>query len=164
MAAVAHLLAWIGWRQAEELVSLQWSAIKIICPALGPSVGLALGMGAIELWFLPKTKLNWTKIAEVVVISYVSASSLVPGLWLERLPAIWFTDLVTPLLFMASLAPGGPASCPSRPTTCMCGFFSCGPRVTFFFGRLLIRLLATKLLIFLFYGVIPTRWMQQFLH
>lgn len=104
-AAVAHLLAWLGWLRSAELFSLQWSAVKITRPALGPSVGLALGVGAIELRLLPETKSNRTKIADVV-ISYVTASGLVPGLWLERLRSLWLPTLGdSPLIRGSSGAP-----------------------------------------------------------
>jgi hypothetical protein len=66
---------------------------------------LALGVGAIELRLLPETKSNLTKIADVV-ISYVTASGLVPGLWLERLRSLWLPTLGdSPLIRGSSGAP-----------------------------------------------------------
>lgn len=83
-AAVAHLLAWLGWLRSEELFSLTWGDARVTRPRDGPSRGLPAGIGVIELRLLPETKSNRTKVADVV-IAYASASGLVLGLWLDRL-------------------------------------------------------------------------------
>jgi hypothetical protein len=89
-AAVANLLGWLGWLRSRELFSLTWENVTITRPAHGPRIGLPLGVGAIELRLLPETKTTRTKVADVV-ISYVCASGLAPGLWLERLRRLWPT-------------------------------------------------------------------------
>ena len=89
-AAVTHLLGWLGWLRSVELFSLKWMDLKLTRPAHGPRIGLPLGVGAIELRLLPETKSNRTKVADVV-ISYICASGLAPGLWLERLQLTWPT-------------------------------------------------------------------------
>lgn len=87
-AAVTNLLGWLGWLRSAELFSLQWIDLKLTRPAHGPRIGLPWGVGAIELRLLPETKSNRTKVADVV-ISYLCASGLAPGLWLERLRRTW---------------------------------------------------------------------------
>jgi integrase len=87
-AAAAHLLAWLGWLRSQELFSLTWEDATITRPTDGPRIGLASGVGAIELRLLPETKSECTKIADVI-IAYMSASGLVLGLWLERLRSLW---------------------------------------------------------------------------
>jgi hypothetical protein len=47
-----------------------------------------LGVGVIELRLLPETKTNRTKVADVV-ISYLCASGLTPGIWMNRLLSLW---------------------------------------------------------------------------
>jgi hypothetical protein len=48
-AAVTHLFGWLGWLRSQELFSLTWGDIKVTGPADGPRIGLAPGIGAIEL-------------------------------------------------------------------------------------------------------------------
>jgi hypothetical protein len=87
-AAVTHLFGWLGWLRSQELFSLTWGDIKVTGPADGPRIGLATGIGVIELRLLPKTKSSRTKVADVI-ISYLCASGLAPGLWVERLRRLW---------------------------------------------------------------------------
>ena len=87
-AAVSHLFAWLGWLRSFELFSLTWDDVTITRPRHGPRVGLALGIGVIELRLLPETKTNRTKVADIV-IAYACASGLTLGLWLERLRCLW---------------------------------------------------------------------------
>jgi hypothetical protein len=87
-AAVTNLLGWLGWLRSRELFSLTWGDITITRLAHGPRLGLPLGVGAIELRLLPETKTNRTKVADVV-IAYICASGLTPGLWLDRLRQVW---------------------------------------------------------------------------
>jgi hypothetical protein len=87
-AAVTNLYGWLGWLRSQELFSLTWGDLRITRPGDGPKVGLPDGVGVIELRLLPETKSNRTKVADVV-ISYVSASGLEPGLWTERLQRLW---------------------------------------------------------------------------
>lgn len=66
--AVTHLFAWLGLRHAMELFLLQWSNVKLTHPMHGPTIGLAMGVGTIELQLvLPKTKGNCTKVANIVI-------------------------------------------------------------------------------------------------
>jgi hypothetical protein len=87
-AAVSALLAWLGWLRSLELFSITWGDTTITRPADGPAIGLPLGVGAIELRLLAETKTDRTKVADVVV-SYATAAGFVPGLWMERLRALW---------------------------------------------------------------------------
>ena len=87
-AAVTNLLGWLGWLRSAEVFSLQWTDLRLTRPADGPRIGLPLGVGAVELRLLPETKSNRTKVADVV-ISYICASGLAPGLWVERLKETW---------------------------------------------------------------------------
>ena len=87
-AAVAHLLAWLGWLRSFELFSITWADVKITSPLHGPRVGLAMGTGVIELRLLPETKSNRTKVADIV-IAYACASGLSLGLWIKRLRRLW---------------------------------------------------------------------------
>jgi hypothetical protein len=91
-AAVTNLLGWLGWLRSLELFSLTWGDVTVTRPAHGPRLGLPLGVGAIELRLLPETKSSRTKVADVV-ISYICASGLTPGLWLDRLRGLWPTAL-----------------------------------------------------------------------
>jgi hypothetical protein len=104
-AGVTHLIAWLGWLRSVELFSLKWSDTTITRPDDGPTLGLRPGVGAVELLLLPETKASRTKLADVVV-SYVCASGLSLGLWLERLRSLWSADLVgSPLIRGSSGAP-----------------------------------------------------------
>jgi hypothetical protein len=87
-AGVTNLLGWLGWLRSEELFSLTWGDLSLTRPADGPRIGLPAGVGAIELRLLPETKSSRTRVADVI-ISYVCASGLSPGLWVERLQRLW---------------------------------------------------------------------------
>lgn len=87
-ASVTNLLGWLGWLQSQELFSATWGDITITRPRDGPRLGLPSGVGVIEFRLLPETKTNRTKVADVV-ISYVCASGLAPGLWLDRHRRLW---------------------------------------------------------------------------
>jgi hypothetical protein len=63
---------------------LTWGDVTVTRPKDGPRLGLPAGVGVIEVRLLPKTKLNWTKVADVV-ISYICASGLTLGLWIKWL-------------------------------------------------------------------------------
>ena len=91
-AAVAHLTLWLGWLRSTETFSLTWDDVEVIRPCDGPRWGLPSGVGVIELRLLPETKSNRTRVANVVV-SYLCASGLAPGLWFERLQCLWPTRL-----------------------------------------------------------------------
>jgi hypothetical protein len=87
-AGVVNLLGWLGWLFSKELFSLTWADVHITRPVDGPRVGLPPEVGVIELRLLPETKSTRTKVADVV-ISYLCASGLAPGLWVERLRRLW---------------------------------------------------------------------------
>jgi hypothetical protein len=57
-AAVAHLLAWLGWLRAFELFSIMWADVTLTSPRHGPRVGLALGTGVIELRLLSDNEIQ----------------------------------------------------------------------------------------------------------
>jgi hypothetical protein len=58
-AAVAHLLVWLGCLRSLKRFSLTWGDMKLTRPEDGPVlVGLAKGIGVIELWLLAETKSN----------------------------------------------------------------------------------------------------------
>jgi hypothetical protein len=67
---------------------LTWGDVTVTRPKDGPCLGLPAGVGVIEMQLLPKTQSNRTKVADVV-ISFVCASGLTPGLWIERLGLLW---------------------------------------------------------------------------
>jgi hypothetical protein len=75
VAAVTHLLGWLGWLRSQELFSLTWGHVKVTGPMDGPHIGLAPGISAIELCLLPETKCSRTKVADII-ISYLCASGL----------------------------------------------------------------------------------------
>jgi hypothetical protein len=87
-AAVTHLLSWLGWLRSRELFSICWGDVRITRPSQGPTIGLGLGIGAIELRLLPDTKGSRTKVADVI-ISYLCASGLNPGVWMDCLRRAW---------------------------------------------------------------------------
>jgi len=87
-AAITNLLGWLGWLRSAETFSLTWGDISITRPSDGPHRGLPPGVGVIELRLLPETKSNRTQVADVV-ISYLCASGLSPGLWIDRLLRLW---------------------------------------------------------------------------
>jgi hypothetical protein len=81
-AAVTNLLGWLtSWLCSQELFSLTWGDVTITRPADGPRIGLPTGVGAIELRLLPETKSSRTRVADVI-LSYLCASGLSPGLWM----------------------------------------------------------------------------------
>jgi hypothetical protein len=87
-AAVTHLLGWLGWLRSRELFSICWGDLLVTRPSRGLTIGLPPSIDAIELRLLPETKGSRTKVADVV-ISYVCASGLMPGIWVERLWCEW---------------------------------------------------------------------------
>jgi hypothetical protein len=87
-AAVAHLILWLGWLRSRETFSLRWGDVSVTAPQDGQCKGLPDGVGVIELRLLPETKSSRTRVADVV-ISYLCASGLAPGLWFERLTRLW---------------------------------------------------------------------------
>jgi hypothetical protein len=87
-AAVTHLLGWLGWLRSRELFSICWGDLLVTRPSRGLTIGLPPSIDAIELRLLPETKGSRTKVADVV-ISYVCASGLMPGIWVERLWCKW---------------------------------------------------------------------------
>ena len=101
-AAVAHLLLWLGWLRSTETFSLCWDDVTITHPLDGPSRGLPLGVGIVELRLLPETKSNRTRVADVV-ISYLCASGLAPGLWFEWLRQLWPTRSPSDLVLRGSV-------------------------------------------------------------
>jgi hypothetical protein len=96
-AGVVNLLGWLGWLRSQELFSLKWEDVKITRPTAGPRIGLPPGVGAIELRLLPETKSTRTKVADII-ISYLCASGLAPGLWMERLQRLWSSASPTDLM------------------------------------------------------------------
>lgn len=87
-AGVTNLIGWLGWLRSDELFSLTWGDLTITRPPDGPRIGLPAGVGALELRLLPETKSSRTRVADVI-ISYLCASGLSPGLWMERLRRLW---------------------------------------------------------------------------
>jgi hypothetical protein len=65
--------------------------VDITNPQDGPSVGLPLGFGVIQLMLLAQTKSNQAAVADMIV-AYTSASGLLPGLWLRHLQALLRPD------------------------------------------------------------------------
>jgi integrase len=96
-AAVTNLLGWLGWLRSAETFSLTWGDVSITRPVDGPRRGLPPGVGVIELRLLPETKSNRTKVADVV-ISYLCASGLSLGIWMDRLLQVWPQPQSTDLL------------------------------------------------------------------
>ena len=83
-AGTANLLFWLAWLRSNEGFSLQVDDITITRPLQGPSKGLPIGVGVIEIRLLPETKTNTASIADVIV-AYSCWSGLSLGKWLERL-------------------------------------------------------------------------------
>lgn len=79
----------LGWLRLRELFSICWDDVRITRPSQGPTIGgLGEGDGAIKLRLLPETKDSQTKVADII-ISYLCASGLNPGIWMERLRREW---------------------------------------------------------------------------
>ncbi len=85
-AALANVVAWLGWLRAMELFSLKWNDLTVLEPQDGPTMDLPFGTGAILARLLPATKSSPTITADVVM-AYTSASGLSIGKWAHRLRA-----------------------------------------------------------------------------
>jgi hypothetical protein len=83
-AAVAFLVAYMAWLRAKETFGIRWGDVEVVAPLHGASLGLPNGLGAILLKLLEQTKSNQTAQADMA-LSYVTASDMSLGLWLERL-------------------------------------------------------------------------------
>jgi hypothetical protein len=83
-AAVANLVAWLGWLRAMELFSLVWSDLTVLEPQDGPVLNLPVGTGVILARLLPETKSSTTITADMVM-AYTSVSGLSLGKWIHRL-------------------------------------------------------------------------------
>jgi hypothetical protein len=84
-------LAYHAWLGALETFGLTWSDVDITNPQDGPTVGLPLGIGVIQLTLLPQTQSNQATPADMIV-AYTSALGLPPGLWLRCLQALLWPD------------------------------------------------------------------------
>jgi hypothetical protein len=80
-AALTLVLAYLAWLCALETFGLTWSNVDITNPQDGPTVGLPLGIGVIQLTLLAQTKSSQTAAADMI-FAFTSASGLPPGLWL----------------------------------------------------------------------------------
>jgi hypothetical protein len=51
-------------------------------------------------WLLPETKMNRTKVVDIIVVAYAFASGLILGLWIERLLLCLWPDALadTPII------------------------------------------------------------------
>jgi hypothetical protein len=93
-AALANLVAWLGWLRATEIFSLQWSDVTVVDPEDGPSLDLPADVGAVGLKLLPQTKASRTRTADVL-LAYTTASGFSPGKWLHRLRVAMGVKLAT---------------------------------------------------------------------
>jgi hypothetical protein len=59
-AALANVIAWLGWLRALELFSLTWADLTVLEPQDGPSLDLPTGTGAILARLLAETKSSKT--------------------------------------------------------------------------------------------------------
>jgi hypothetical protein len=96
VAASVNLTAWLGWLRGNEVFGLHHADIKITTPENGKYLGLAAGVGALELRLAPDTKSDPTRTADVV-IAYTTATGLSLGKWLTRL--LQFPPTTTGFLF-----------------------------------------------------------------
>ena len=115
-ATVTHLLGWLAWLQSVELIFLTWADVTITHPGSGPTIGLPTGIGALELHLLPKMKSDQTKVVDVV-ISYVCASGLSPGLWVEHLSHLWLASNPTDHVIQGHCSTPGPVTISSSNTS-----------------------------------------------
>ena len=84
VAASVNLTAWLGWLRGSEVFGLLQTDIKVTTPANGIYLGLATGVGVLELRLAPDTKSDPTRTADVV-IAYTTATGLSLGKWITRL-------------------------------------------------------------------------------
>ena len=82
-AALANIVAWLGWLRAQELFGLRWCVV-LTSPQDGPTMDLPDHVGVIEYRLLEQTKSDRTRAADCVT-AYCTGSGLSPGLWIERL-------------------------------------------------------------------------------
>jgi hypothetical protein len=83
-AAIATLTGWLAWLRGNECFSLTWKDLTMLHPSLGPTEGLAEGLGMVGFRLLAQTKGDRTRTADVVV-AWTTASRLSIGTWLTRL-------------------------------------------------------------------------------
>ena len=83
-AGAVNLIGYLGWLRSTETFSLTYDDVTLTVPNAGPTRGMPMGLGAIELRLLPETKSSPGATADVV-ISWHTGSGLCLGKWIERL-------------------------------------------------------------------------------
>jgi len=87
-AALANVVAWLGWLPAMELFrSLCWCDITVNTPADGPVLDLPVNVGALQFRLLKQTKTDRTRTADLI-LAYSTILGLRPGLWVSRLQGL----------------------------------------------------------------------------
>jgi hypothetical protein len=103
VAALANLLAYLGWLRGGEIFEGQQDDLVLTLPRDGPSRGLPPGVGAVEYTLLPETKSDPTLVADVV-IAFTTMTGLSPGKWAillrsfeSAIPGKLFSTKTTPV-------------------------------------------------------------------
>jgi hypothetical protein len=104
-AALTLVLAFLAWLRAMETFGLLCSGVKVTELPYGPTVGLPVGIGVIQLILLAQTKSSQAAAADVIV-AYTSASGLSPRNWLRRLGALLRSDKQGPEDFILAHSDG----------------------------------------------------------
>lgn len=102
VAGSVNLFGYMGWLRGGELFQANRDDLTITLPKDGPTRGLPIGIGALELDLLPETKTDPTVVADVV-LAFTSLSGLSPGKWALRVTA--FSSAVPGLLFSTKETP-----------------------------------------------------------
>jgi hypothetical protein len=66
-AAIANLVAWLGWLRAMETFLLTWGNATVTPPQEGPSEGLPFGMWVVQLDLLAQTKSSQARVVDMVI-------------------------------------------------------------------------------------------------
>lgn len=83
LAGLANLALWLGWFRSGECLSLSWSDVFALEPALGPQMDLPTGCGVVLFRLSPETKSDRSRRVDVLV-AYRTMSGYNIGLWFHR--------------------------------------------------------------------------------
>ena len=83
-AGTINLKAYLGWLRSREVFGVDPSDVNLILPQKGPTRGLPMNIGAVELRLLEATKSDQSQTADII-IAFTTLSGLSLGKWLLRL-------------------------------------------------------------------------------
>ena len=97
-----NVMSYLGWLRSQETFKTDPSDINLILPQHGPTRGLPMNIGAVEMRLLEATKSDQSRTADII-IAFTTLSGLSLGKWLLRL--LKFTPYNSNRLFSTTSCP-----------------------------------------------------------